>query len=74
MLAKLVFYLWPCQLQCKILTVIRCGVMYHMVRHPQAIITDLAPAAISGTVVAANERKRIGRLHSAYSAVHRVVQ
>jgi hypothetical protein len=45
-----------------------------MVRHPQTVVADLAPATISGTVVAAYERKRIGRLYSAYSAVQRIVQ
>ena len=45
-----------------------------MVRHPQTVVADLAPATISGTVVAAYERKRISRLYSAYSAVQWVVQ
>jgi hypothetical protein len=45
-----------------------------MVRHPQTVVADLAPATISGAVVAAYEGKRISRLYGTNSAVQRVVQ
>ena len=53
---------------------ISAGIMFYTVYHPQAVVTKLAPALVSGTVVSTLERKRVRRLNSADSAVIPVFQ